>query len=384
MQPQLERCPIKSNAVIAIIPRLPPVFDGVGDYALNLALQLRKDFGIETHFVVGDPTWTGASAIKDFSISQVTLRSAATLLSLLSTHYHSLTTVLLHYVGYGYAKRGAPSWVIEGLERWHNNTANAYLVTMFHELYAFGSPWTSAFWLSSLQRKLAVRLVQLSDRCLTSREGYAKLLYELSLGKQTQIPTIPVFSTIGEPDLVSPLAERERRVVVFGSASNRLRVYRESFAQLELTCQLLGIEEIWDVGSSTSLTLSSVNGVSVVQLGQRSAAEISGFLLNSLAGFFDYNPDYLAKSTIFAAYCAHGLLPVSARCSNLPVDSIEAGKHYWIPEAQTKGWKNLVELQVIADNAHTWYQTHNLSVQAKTFAAVFTNKVTPETGRKSN
>jgi hypothetical protein len=107
-------------------------------------------------------------------------------------------------------------------------------------------------------------------------------------------------------------------------------------------------------------------------------------LLNSLAGFFDYNPDYLAKSTIFAAYCAHGLLPVSARCSTLPLDRIEAGKHYWIPEDQTKGWKNLVELQVIADNAHTWYQTHNLSVQAKTFAAVFTNKVTPETGRKSN
>jgi hypothetical protein len=86
-------------------------------------------------------------------------------------------------------------------------------------------------------------------------------------------------------------------------------------AELELTCQLLGIEEIWDVGPSTSLTLSTVNGVPVVQLGQRSAAEISGFLLNSLAGFFDYNPDYLAKSGIFAAYCAHGLLPVSARCS---------------------------------------------------------------------
>jgi len=249
-------------------------------------------------------------------------------------------------------------------------------VTMFHEIYAYGPPWASSFWLSPLQRNLAARLARMSDRCLTSREGYANLLYELSLGKQTQIPALPVFSTIGEPDQVPPLAKRERRVVVFGSASNRLRVYRESFAQLELTCQLLGIKEIWDVGPSTSLTLSTVNGVPVVQLGKRSAAEISGFLLNSLAGFFDYNPDYLAKSTIFAAYCAYGLLPVSARCSALPVDSIEAGKHYWIPEGQTKGWKNLVELQAIADNAHTWYQTHNLSLHARIFFRHLNNSKT--------
>jgi hypothetical protein len=371
--------------VTSIITRLPPAIDGVGDYALNLALRLRKDFDLETHFVVGDPTWAGATQIDGFHISQVSVCSANTLLSLLPSDRAKRTgeadcfpptTVMLHYVNYGYAKRGCPVWLVDALQRWRSANVNRSVVTMFHEVYATGPPWASSFWLSPLQRNLAARVASLSDCCLTSREGYAKLLYELSLGKQTQIPAIPVFSTIGEPDQVPPLAERERRVVVFGSSSNRLRVYRESFAQLELTCQLLGIKEIWDVGPSTSLTLSTVNGVPVVQLGQRSAAEISGFLLNSLAGFFDYNPDYLAKSTIFAAYCAHGLLPVSARCSALPVDSIEAEKHYWIPESQTKGWKNLVELQAIADNAHTWYQTHNLSLHARIFFRHLNNNKT--------
>jgi hypothetical protein len=98
-------------------------------------------------------------------------------------------------------------------------------------------------------------------------------------------------------------------------------------------------------------------------------------LLNSIAGFFDYNPDFLAKSGIFAAYCAHGLLPVSARCSALPVDSIEAGKHYWMPDGSTTGLKEL-ELQAIANNAHTWYQTHNLSVQARIFYKHLTNSRT--------
>ncbi|HEY9711325.1 MAG TPA: hypothetical protein V6D48_24155, partial [Oculatellaceae cyanobacterium] len=279
-------------------------------------------------------------------------------------------TVLLHYVGYGYARRGCPVWLVEGLRQWRTTGLNQFLVTMFHETYACGPPWSSSFWLSPLQRNLVARLAQISDRCFTSTQDYAKVLYKLSLGKQTQIPTLPVFSTIGEPERVSPLAERERRIVVFGSSRNRLQVYRKSLAQLELTCQLLEIEEIWDVGPSTSLTLSTVNGVPVVELGVRSGSEISGFMLNSLAGFFDYSCDCLAKSTIFAAYCAHGLLPVSAQRSTLPLDGIEAGKHYWMPDRQTTTMKELVELQAIAAHAYAWYQTHNLAVQAKTFAAL--------------
>ena len=368
--------------VTSIITRLPPAIDGVGDYALNLALRLRKDFDIETHFVVGDPTWAGATQIDGFHISQVSVCSANTLLSLLPSDRQQLTTVLLHYVNYGYAKRGCPVWLVDGLQRWRSASVNRSVVSMFHEVYATGPPWASSFWLSPLQRNLAARVASLSDRCLTSTQSYAKLLHEISLGKQTQIPTLPVFSNIGEPEQVSPLAERDRRVVVFGSPSNRLRVYRGSLAELELTCQLLGIEEIWDVGPSTTLTLSTVNGVPVVELGERSAAGISGFLLKSLAGFFDYPCDYLAKSTIFAAYCAHGVLPVSSRRS-LPVDGIEMGKHYWMPDGQTKDWKELVELQAIADHAHAWYQTHNLSVQSKTFATLIANNTATKLGIKS-
>lgn len=371
-----------SASVTCIVPRLPPEIDGVGDYALNLARQLRQDFDIETHFVVGYPTWAGATQIEGFPIAHVSVGSANTLLSLLPSDRQQPTTVLLHYVNYGYAKRGCPVWLVDGLQRWRSASVNRSVVTMFHEVYATGPPWASSFWLSPLQRNLAARLASLSDRCLTSTQSYAKLLHEISLGKQTQIPTLPVFSNIGEPEQVSPLAERDRRVVVFGSPSNRLRVYRGSLAELELTCQLLGIEEIWDVGPSTTLTLSTVNGVPVVELGERSAAEISEFLLKSLAGFFDYPCDYLAKSTIFAAYCAHGVLPVSSRRS-LPVDGIEMGKHYWMPDGQTKDWKKLVELQAIADHAHAWYQTHNLSVQSKTFATLIANNTATKLGIKS-
>lgn len=360
--------------VTSIVSRLPPVIDGVGDYALNLALRLRKDFDIETHFVVGDPTWQGATQIEGFTVSQVRDCSANSLLVVLQNERFSLSTILLHYVNYGYAKRGCPVWLVDGLQSWQAKNSNQSLVTMFHETFASGPPWTSSFWLSPLQKNLAARLVKMSDRCLTSRENYAKVLSQLSLSKQTKIPALPVFSNIGEPEQLLPLAERKRCLVIFGSPSSRRRVYQESFAELERTCQLLEIEEILDIGVSTDLILPTVNKVPVVELGQRSPSEISHFLLNSLVGFFDYNPEYLAKSGIFAAYCAHGVLPVSDRSSALSVDGLEAGKHYWIPEERTNGLNQLAELQAIADRAYAWYQNHNLYVQSKIFAALLANK----------
>ena len=353
---------------ISIVPRLPPAIDGVGDYALTLARQLRLGLGIEMHVIVGDRAWAGATEIEGFPIDKVELRSAATLLSLLLSCCQNSTIVLLHYVGHGYAKKGCPSWLIKGLEHWKKNVANVPLLTMFHELYAVGPRWTSDFWLSPLQKDLAARLARLSDRCVTNRQGSAKALYELSRGKHTQITTLPVLSNMGETETVRPLSERERRLVVVGQGKSKLRVYRESLPELSRACEVLEIEEIWDIGPSTGLDLSSVIKMPIVELGQKSVPEISDILSKSCAGFLNYNVEHLAKSGIFAAYCAHGLLPISYRSSTLPVDGIEARIHYWIPDSQGIILNSVEELQAIADNAPTWYQTHSLSVQANTFA----------------
>lgn len=361
--------------VTSIVPRLHPTVDGVGDYALNLARQLRADFNIETHFVVGDPIWPRATQMEGFPISQMTVRSAPTLLSLLSGNCQHSTVVLLHYVNYGYAKRGCPIWLVDGLQRWLALGINRVLVTMFHELYAFGPPWASSFWLSPLQKNLAGRIARLSDRCLTSKQLHAEILYQLSRGKHKAIPTLPVFSNIGEPEPVPNLAKREQQMVVFGGRSNRLKVYRESLAQLELACQLLEIEKILDIGPVTGLNLSTLSGVPIVERGQLSDTEISSTMLNSLAGFFNYPIDFLAKSTIFAAYCAHGLLPVSPQGNTFSVDGIADGKQYWTVDNQTTGLLDLEEVQAIADRAYTWYQTHNLSAQAKVFADHLTDNI---------
>lgn len=356
--------------IFQVVPRLPPAIDGLGDYALNLARQLRQDFSIATHFLVGAPTWTGNHEIEGFPISQVTERSVNSLLSLLPS---GKSTVLLHYVGYGYAKRGFPLWLVDGLQRWRTANANHHLVTMFHELYASGLPWTSAFWLSPWQRNLVARLVRLSDRAITSKQLYGDILHKLSKSQHTHISAIPVFSNVGEPKNLLPLAKRKRRLVVFGGRNRRLRIYQHSLAVLSRTCKMLKIQQVVDIGAAMGVPLSPVNGVPIVEMGQQSASVISTILSNSLAGFLDYSPDFLAKSTIFAAYCAHGMLPVNICCTTLPVDGIESEKNYWIADGQETKLQNIAEMQAIADNAYTWYHSHNLPVQAKLFADLLTD-----------
>ena len=357
--------------IYSIVPQLPPAIGGVGDYALNLARQLRQDFHLETHFIVSDPAWSGAPHLQGFPVSQVTVQSSNQLLSLLLSDRTSVvTTVLLHYVGYGYAKRGCPLWLVDGLYCWRSEDNNCKLVTMFHEIYAFGPPWTSSFWLSPAQRNLAARLAQMSDRCITSKKLYADSIYKLSRGKQTQISTLPVFSNVGESDQAPSLANRTPRLVIFGGRQKRLRLYQNALKQLNAACQFLKIEEIIDIGPPIKMTLSQIDGVPIEKMGQLSTSAIREVLLDSVVGFFDYPTDFLAKSTIFAAYCAYGLLPVSVdNPSNKSEDGIKAGKHYWTLDYRAKNWDLEREGQAIADNAHAWYQTHTLSMQASVFAS---------------
>jgi hypothetical protein len=243
---------------------------------------------------------------------------------------------------------------------------------MFHELYASGAPWTSSFWLSPLQKNLAARLARLSDRCITSKQLYADMISQLSQGKHQQVPALPVFSNIGEPEK-PPLALclRQPQLVVFGGVANRARVYRDCQAILEYVCCSLNIQKILDIGTPTGITPTFIGEVPVLELGEQSANKISNILADSIAGFCDYNPDYLAKSTIFAAYCAHGLLPINAKGSASIIDGIESGRHYWVPNLQKNDLIDESDIQAIVDRSYSWYQDHCLSMQAKIFSKLF-------------
>lgn len=359
--------------IYQIVPRLPPDVDGVGDYALNLAHQLRLDFGINTHFLVCDPAWVGSNQLKGFQVNQVNARSTKSFLAqLISIEPNS--PILLHYVGYGYAKRGCPTWLVDGLELWKHQCQQAHLVTMFHEISAFGPIWTSAFWLSATQRYLVKRLVRLSDRILTSKQLYAGILQSilaqqsfLKSSDKLSIPALPVFSTVGEPKIVLPLDQRDPTLVIFGGLSRRSRIYQHCQNELIYACEQLMVERILDIGPADGFSISSIGGISVDVLGPQPASVVSQTLSFALAGFIYYAVDFLGKSTIFASYCAHGVLPIVWGAQKKDVDGLKAQSSYWLLEPK-KSEMNVLLAQEIASNAHAWYQSHNLSKQSHVFA----------------
>lgn len=324
-----------SRRVVQIVPSLPPPHEGVGSFATILGAALSSCFGIESRFLVPAP---GA-------LADVTGEGEATL--------------LLHYANYGYAPRGCPSWLIEGLTQWKTRSRGR-LVTLFHEFRASGPPWRSSFWLSPLQRRLATALMRLSDGLVTTLQLHARILQGWVPGRE--IAVLPVFSTVGEPPETPPLAARARRLVVFGGPGTRALAYRELKPAIAHACRALGIEEILDIGPGDEPPASDLP-VPVRRLGPLPNAEVSKLLAGSLAGFIGYPAPFLAKSTIFAAYCAHRVLPICAwprpRRDTLPA---EPPPPFWTPGDDA--------LQEIADRAHAWYGGHDVGHHAATYGGL--------------
>ena len=106
--------------------------------------------------------------------------------------------VLLHYVNYGYQKRGVPFRLVSALRelRSHGSTR---VVTVFHELYASGPPWRSAFWLKPFQKRVAQSIARLSDACVMTSETARAQLGRLAPGISISVQPVP--SGFGKPVL---------------------------------------------------------------------------------------------------------------------------------------------------------------------------------------
>ncbi len=356
-----------------IVPRLPPIVDGVGDYADLLARSLQTNFGISTQFIACDPQKPVEANTKELlSPIQLPERTSPALLSILEQH-HELDTILLHYVGYGYAQRGCPFWLLDTLQKWRSSKKNRRLVIIFHELYATSNlPWSSQFWTSPLQQKIAKDLAQLCDRAITSNQIFADRIKKFSSDHVDQTSIWPVISNIGEPNILLPLEQRRPWLVTFGNASLRQLIYTDCLDQLTDICHQLGIQEIYDIGANSKNVIKNIPQVKVNSMGILPSSEISEILSSAKAGFINYPAQYAGKSGVFAAYCAHQLLSVfnTENVGNNQYE-IELGKHYW--SIQNKKTIDTILAQTIANNAHQWYKKHDLSALTSSIAYLLQN-----------
>jgi hypothetical protein len=337
----------------------------MGDYAFMLANGLRQH-DIYTHFMTFKQ---GNEAVGDFPIRDLPTDSPQAFVDDIPSE---IQAVLLHYSDYPYDPQfGAPFWLVKALEALQRQRSIPLLI-VFHEFPSFYL-WKKTFYRFPWQQQVAWKLATLADRAVTNNAVTKTLL---SKRLQQLILNLPVFSNIGELNNPTPLAQRRKRLVVFGTAGRRARIYQRSQPMLINSCQLLGIEEICDVGPSLALDQSAIGGISLVQKGEQSAAAISQLLADSLAGIV-YSTDNgrLAKSGVFATYCAHGLVPIVTQEQSPVMDGLQAHTHFLFGGLQAQAL-SMERLQAIALDAHQWYNQHNQTNTVKAFASELTQLIT--------
>lgn len=347
--------------VLQLVPALgADRVGGVGGYAERLGEALESR-GIASSLLASPP---GESPGPE----QLSARTPAALAEALDRWWDgSGAGVLLHYANYGYQERGCPVWLVEGIRRWAALGDGRRVATFFHEVNAFGPPWRSSFWLSPLQRRLAAALAGMSAGLATSLELYREVLARWV--PRRRIEVLPVFSAVGEPAEVPPLASRQRRLVILGGPGTRRRAFREP-ADLAAACRALGVEEVLDIGplpgEAPDLPPAEIAGLPVRRCGVLPADEVSRLLLGARAGYLAYPPGFLPKSTVFAAYCAHGVVPVCAWPHPHGGGPPRAGEHYLTPRPASP--LSEADLAALAARARAWYGEHSLARQAPTLA----------------
>ena len=179
-----------------------------------------------------------------------------------------------------------------------------------------------------------------------------------------KIPVMPVFSTMGEPEDLRPFAQREPWLVLFGGGAWTSAAVSTNTEVLDRICTALGCDRIIAIGPRAKNEWPGRTAFD--ETGVLPASEVSAVLRRARAGYLAYFPGYLGKSSIFGAYCAHGLVPVFPEHNPSERDAVIQGTHY-LTTSDLMDDSSPERLASVATAAHRWYEDHTL---AKTSAVV--------------
>jgi hypothetical protein len=310
----LVNCPGMTNGaavVWQIVPRVSDNPDGVSDYAFNLANALWANHGLRTVFASGEPSQ--ASRKGEFEIASIADAGKPP-----AKRAH----VILHYVNYGYQKRGLPFWLIPILCR-VRKAFGGRLVVIFHELFATGPPWKSEFWLQPWQKKIARDVARLTDARLVSSESMRQNLEKLAPGLNAVVHPVP--SAFGEP-VIDPAQLRERdnhRWLICGGTDLLERSLRSFLRIAGVIPASIAPRNLAMVGGTeNSKVRQMLKTLANIQWEYHPAVspEAASKILSTCAfAWLDYfttetaNPDLLLKSSSFANLCAHAVVCVTPR-----------------------------------------------------------------------
>src|SRR5207302_1541540 len=133
---------------------------------------------------------------------------------------------------------------------------------------------------------------------------------------------------------------------------------------IRIICDRLRLDRIIQIGSNLDLGFKERP---VEIMGVLPAVAVSQILSQSKVGVLNYYSGYLGKSGIFAAYCAHGVVPIFPVPNNSEADGLFHGQHYLLPtDFQTTELDS--QLSAVAENVRRWYLNHDLKHTASALA----------------
>jgi hypothetical protein len=376
--------------VIHIVPQLPPQNSGVGDYAMLVGHHMEQiSDGVECRYVAAGHSTAVLPAsgervrnitgrcepgtlwrVVDELVKECLQKCGGLSETIATVGRPKHVDVVLHYSGYGYDRNSCPAWIVKTLRERPNFVRQ--VITFFHELYATSPPWQRAFWYSFRQRRIAVGVARLSDFLLTNREQSARWLEKVTGCPIGSATTLAVPSNVGEPTEVPKINLRPRRAVTFGGADCKRFALLDEAPQVSRLLRQMGISELIDIGSDCPVDAQSFNrsGISVQQLGYRNASEVSDNLLQCRVGFLDYPLAVVAKSGVFAAFAAHGVVPILRRHKEGTFDRITISEHALTMPSAIRSKLSEMTLQRISDAARASYRDCSLNVHASTILQV--------------
>ena len=356
--------------LIQIVPGLLPKFDGIGDYAMQIARRLRENHAIHTSFVVADPTWDGG-AVEGFFATKVNQRTCHGLHDALEQCERAAgetnVPALLHFSPYSYQLRGYPLWLQRSLDKWLELRPNTLNIA-FHELDVHCSlPWSSAFWVSPLQRNLIKHVMKTPGFKYTNTEPHRRQLDNLGLGRMTLIPN---FSTMREPSVLPPFSERRNDIIVFARSDHRKLTYARGRDDLSSLCRLIDAERIIDIGDPIEGdTKTHIDGVPIVRCGRLEVEQINRWMSAAVASFIVYPVPMLTKSSVYAVSCSHGTIPFicDSQRAQLSCPGLVPGEDY-VVMARHGGDIELPPLDLLSTKVFGNYQARNSNAAAKKIA----------------
>ena len=295
------------STILQIVPRVPGGLDGVGDYALTLVARLRDQFRYDTVFTTRHIS--SSTTVRDFEVVP---------LDHLADAGQRFDRIILHYVNYGYQKRGVPFGLVSILRRMRHQLRGK-LLTIFHELYASGPPSSSAFWLQPLQIHLTKSVARLSDECIVSSESFQRELQRLV--PTARIHLHPTPSGLEEPSLSrEQIANRDpHRWVIVGGTGLSERSLRSFAHAIHSIPESIAPRSLFVLGGNENPATRSLLAGLAIQSDYRpriAAADASEILKTCSFTWFDYfhhrdvETSVILKSSAFAAACAHAVIPV--------------------------------------------------------------------------